>query len=82
MPLLSLQSQADIDNLVARVKVAKAQYPNLRWSFTLATLGGSPTLGNMLGSAGQAVMNSIAKQGLSWNNVYINLMTMDYGEHV
>ena len=44
------QSQADIDNLVARVKNSQAKHPGLRWSFTLATLGGNSP--QSLGSIG------------------------------
>ncbi len=69
------QSQSVIDNLVARVKVAKAKHPSLRFSFTLATLGGNSP--QSLGDAGVRVMNSIKAQGLS--GYIINLMTMDYG---
>jgi hypothetical protein len=69
------QSQAVIDALVARVKVAKANHPNLRFSFTLATLGGNSP--QSLGTAGQMVMASIKSHGLT--NYLINLMTMDYG---
>ncbi len=69
------QSQTDIDNLVADVKAAQASYPNLRFSFTVATLGGnvSPSLGAM----GIEVVNSVKSHGLS--NYIINLMAMDYG---
>ncbi len=69
------QSQHDIDNLVKRVKVAQAKYPALRFSFTLATLGGSDV--NSLGAAGVTTMNAIRANGLS--NYHINLMVMDYG---
>lgn len=69
------QTQAQIDDLVADVQAAQKQYPTMRFSFTVATLGGS---GNpALGSEGQLVMNAIAKYGLS--NYLIDLMTMDYG---
>jgi hypothetical protein len=69
------QTQADINNLVLRVKTAQATYPNLRFSFTLATLGGnvSPSLGYY----GVEVMQAIQAYGLS--NYTINLMAMDYG---
>jgi chitinase len=69
------QSQAVIDGLVARVKAAQSKHPNLRFSFTLATLGGSSP--QSLGDAGVRTMNSIKSQGLT--NYIINLMTMDYG---
>ncbi|HYP31013.1 MAG TPA: carbohydrate-binding protein, partial [Burkholderiaceae bacterium] len=35
------QSSADIDNLVTRVENSQSKHPGLRWSFTLATLGGN-----------------------------------------
>ncbi len=35
------QSQSDINNLVARVQTAQSKYPNLRFSFTIATLATS-----------------------------------------
>jgi chitinase len=71
------QTPAVIDALVARVKAAQAnpKYAKLRFSFTLATLGGNaqPSLGTM----GVAVMDSIKKAGLT--GYLVNLMTMDYG---
>jgi len=69
------QSQAVIDGLVARVKAAKSKHPSLRFSFTLATLGGNSP--QSLGDAGVRTMNSIKSQGLT--GYIINLMTMDYG---
>jgi chitinase len=69
------QSQAVIDGLVARVKAAQPKHPNLRFSFTLATLGGNSP--QSLGDAGVRTMNSIKSQGLT--KYIINLMTMDYG---
>jgi chitinase len=71
------QSQTDINNLVQDVKTAEASYPNLRFSFTLATLGGSPTAGTALGTLGVEVMNAIKSIGLS--SYTIDLMAMDYG---
>ncbi|HEV7814856.1 MAG TPA: RICIN domain-containing protein [Janthinobacterium sp.] len=68
------QSQADIDNLVARVVAAQASYASLRYSFTLATDGGNES--QSLGTTGVMVMNSIRNHGLK--NYTINLMTMDY----
>jgi len=69
------QSASVVSNLVARVKVAQAKYPNLRFSFTLQTLGGSASPG--LNSLGTSVMSAIQSQGLS--KYIIDLMTMDYG---
>jgi chitinase len=72
------QSQATVDNLVARVKTSQAKHPGLRWSFTIATEGGNTP--QALGSAGIMVMNSIKSHGLT--NYLVNLMTMDYGSAI
>jgi len=72
------QSSADIDNLVARVKASQSKHPGLRWSFTLATLGGNAS--QSLGSMGVTVMNSIKSHGLT--GYIINLMAMDYGSAI
>lgn len=69
------QSQDVINNLVARVKVAQASFPNLRFSFTLQTLGGSVSPG--LNQLGLWVMSAIQANGVK--TYVINLMTMDYG---
>ncbi|AJK48837.1 glycosyl hydrolase family 18 protein [Burkholderia plantarii] len=72
------QSQTDINNLVLRVKAAQASFPNLRFSFTIATLGGNAA--QSLGSTGVSVMNAIQAAGLK--NYIINLMVMDYGSAI
>jgi len=69
------QTQSEIDDLVQDVQVAQAQYPTMRFSFTVPTLGGSAN--PALGSEGVLVMNAITQFGLS--NYLIDLMTMDYG---
>jgi hypothetical protein len=69
------QSQADINNLVQRVATAQKSFPNLRFSFTVATLGGN--VSPSLGTYGIEVMQAIQTYGLK--NYYINLMAMDYG---
>jgi len=69
------QTQAQINDLVQDVQAAQAQYPAMRFSFTVATLGGDAN--PALGSEGQLVMNAITQFGLS--NYLIDLMTMDYG---
>lgn len=71
------QSQADIEALVARIKTARASeaYKNLRFSFTIATLGGS--VKQSLGAQGVLVMNALKAAGMT--DVIVNLMTMDYG---
>jgi len=72
------QSQADIDNLVARVKASQSKHPGLRWSFTLATLGGNAP--QSLGSMGVTVMASIKSHALT--GYIVNLMAMDYGSAI
>jgi chitinase len=71
------QTADDVANLVARVKAAQTnpKYANLRFSFTIATLGGNNP--QSLGPAGITVMAALQKSGLQ--NYLINLMTMDYG---
>ncbi|WP_244137519.1 carbohydrate-binding protein [Burkholderia pyrrocinia] len=82
------QTQQVINDLVQRVVVAQRNYPNLRFSFTLATLApsqaGATTAGSWGASApdsfniyGDWVMQAIQTYGLK--NYTINLMTMDYG---
>lgn len=65
------QSSQDIDQLLLRV----LPYPDLRKSYTLATLGGNSA--NNLNSLGQMVVSKL--QASNVTNWYINLMTMDYG---
>jgi chitinase len=68
-------NQDTINNLVARVKNAQGKFPNLRFSFTIATLGGNSP--NSLNTLGTWVMNAIKNAGLT--KYTINLMVMDYG---
>jgi chitodextrinase len=72
------QSIDVINALIARVKVAKVNHPGLRFSFTLATLGGNSP--QSLGGIGVNVMNAIKSSGLT--GYYINLMAMDYGSAI
>jgi len=69
------QSPDVINNLVQRVKVASQNFPNMRFSFTLATLGGTalPSLNGL----GDSVMKAIKAAGLT--KYTVNLMAMDYG---
>jgi hypothetical protein len=76
------QTQADITALVKSVYDVQSSYPNLRFSFTLATLGSTNGLAGSapngdLSPLGGYVMNALAKYPL--NNYTINLMVMDYG---
>ncbi|HET6345034.1 MAG TPA: glycosyl hydrolase, partial [Myxococcota bacterium] len=71
------QSADSIAALVARVKAAQAhpKYGRLRYSFTLATLGGDSP--QSLGDKGVTVMAALKAAGLG--GYFVNLMTMDYG---
>jgi chitinase len=69
------QSQDVINNLVQRAVAAEKSFPNLRFSFTLQTLGGNSP--NSLNQLGAWVMQAIKQFGLS--KYTINLMAMDYG---
>lgn len=82
------QTEQEIDDLVVRAQNALKTRPNLRISFTVATLAPSPAGATVatsmgasapdpLGAAGALVMKSIAAHGLS--QYTINLMVMDYG---
>ena len=70
-------TQSDVDNLVLRVITAQQSYPNLRFSFTVGTSGGSA---DGLSNYGQMVLQSISRYGMK--NYLINLMVMDYGPTV
>jgi len=69
------QSQAVVDSLIQRVKNAQRNYPKLRFSFTIATLGGNSP--QSLGPTGIMVMGALKSSGLTGYTV--NLMAMDYG---
>ncbi|MFD0635689.1 ricin-type beta-trefoil lectin domain protein [Catenulispora yoronensis] len=71
------QSASDIQNLVSAAAGAQAQYPNVQFSFTLATLGASDGSYGGVNSLGNQVVQAVRGSGL--NNYVINLMTMDYG---
>ncbi|WP_329366458.1 hypothetical protein OG896_17340 [Streptomyces sp. NBC_00669] len=71
------QSASDIQNLVAAAAGAQAQYPNLQFSFTLATLGASDGSYSGVNSLGDEVVKAVL--GSSLQKYVINLMTMDYG---
>ncbi len=76
------QSTAEIANLVKQVAAVEADYPNLRFSFTIATLGSSNGAAAAapygdLNSNGYNVIQALATYPLT--NYTINLMVMDYG---
>ena len=57
------QTASEINNLVAGAKAAAAAFPSMRFSFTLATLGGYSNTSN-LNAMGDSVMKAIAAAGL------------------
>jgi hypothetical protein len=71
------QSQSDIQNLVNAAAGAQSQYPNLQFSFTLATLAASDGSYGGVNSLGNEVVKAVL--GSSMKNYVINLMTMDFG---
>ncbi|MCX8513932.1 MAG: glycosyl hydrolase family 18 protein, partial [Burkholderiales bacterium] len=70
------QSNAEIDALIKQIAYAQSKYPNLRFSFTLATLADSSGTYGSLNSIGQYVVNKALAANLKF---YVNLMVMDYG---
>jgi chitinase len=71
------QSESDIQSLVAAAAGAQSEYPNLQFSFTLATLGASDGSYGGVNSLGNEVVEAVLGSGLK--NYVINLMTMDFG---
>jgi chitinase len=71
------QSQSDIQNLVNAAAGAQSQYPNLQFSFTLATLAASDGSYGGVNSLGNEVVQAVLGSGVK--NYVINLMTMDFG---
>ena len=76
------QSAAEIDSLVQQLAAVEADYPNLRFSFTLATLGSSNGAAASapygdLNVTGYNVIQALKRHPLA--NYTINLMVMDYG---
>ncbi len=71
------QSQSDIQNLVNAAVGAQSAYPNLQFSFTIATLAASDGSYGGVNSLGDEVVQAV--KGSSLKNYVINLMTMDFG---
>lgn len=71
------QTQAQINNLIAGAVYAESLYPNLRFSFTLATLAASDGSYGGLNGVGDMVVNAVKASSLQ--NYTINLMVMDFG---
>ncbi|HEY2286737.1 MAG TPA: carbohydrate-binding protein [Streptosporangiaceae bacterium] len=71
------QTQSQIADLVSAAAGAQAQYPNVQFSFTLATLAASDGSFGGVNSLGNEAVEAVL--GSSLKNYVINLMTMDYG---
>jgi chitinase len=71
------QTESEIQGLADSAAGAQAQYPNLQFSFTLATLGASDGSYGGVNSLGNEVVEAVLASGLK--NYVINLMTMDFG---
>ena len=71
------QTELEIQGLVDAAAGAQSQYPNLQFSFTLATLGASDGSYGGVNSLGNEVVEAVL--GSSLKKYVINLMTMDYG---
>lgn len=71
------QTQAGINNLVAAAVYGQSLYPNLRFSFTIATLGASDGSYGGVNSLGDMVVKAVKASTLT--SYTINLMAMDYG---
>lgn len=71
------QSDAQLQALVNNSAAVQATYPNLRFSFTLATLAASDGSFGGLNATGDKVVKMLKASSLK--NYTVNLMTMDYG---
>jgi chitinase len=71
------QTESEIQDLVDAAAGAQSEYPNLQFSFTIATLGASDGSYGGVNSLGNEVVEAVLGSGLS--NYVINLMAMDYG---
>jgi chitinase len=71
------QTESQIEDLVDAAAGAQSEYPNLQFSFTLATLAASDGSYAGVNSLGNEVVEAVLGSGLQ--NYVINLMTMDYG---
>lgn len=71
------QTTAQVEALVARIKVAQLKRPRLRYSFTVATFAASDGSHKSLNATGAAILEAVRRNGL--REFTFNLMVMDYG---
>jgi chitinase len=72
------QSEDIVASLVQRIATAQRRHPKLRFSFTLATWAANDGSLASLNADGERVMRAI--RDARFDDFYINLMVMDYGE--
>jgi chitinase len=71
------QSPAQVESLVRRVRYAQRKYPQLRFSFTVATHAASDGSNHSLNETGENVLAALRRAGV--RDFVLNLMVMDYG---
>lgn len=71
------QTPAQVDSLIARIKVAQQKRPHLRYSFTVATHAASDGSLGSLNKQGETILEALRRHGL--RDFTFNLMVMDYG---
>jgi hypothetical protein len=72
------QTEAAVDALAQRIAAARPRHPGLRWSVTIATLGGDRA--RSLAPIGDLTLAALRRHGLlDAPEVVVNLMVMDYG---
>jgi chitinase len=71
------QTPEQLDSLIARVKVAQAKRPHLRYSFTVATHAASDGSNKSLNKQGETVLAALRRHDV--RAFTLNLMVMDYG---
>lgn len=71
------QSAAQVDSLVKRIRHVQRKYPQLRYSFTVATHAASDGSNRSLNQTGEAVLAALRRHGV--RDFVLNLMVMDYG---
>jgi chitinase len=71
------QTPQQINALMRRIRTASGRHPQLRFSFTIATLAASDGSLGSLNATGERVLAALRKYGPS--RYVVNLMVMDYG---
>jgi chitinase len=71
------QTPAQVDALMVAIKDAQKRRPQLRYSFTLATVAASDGSQASLNPLGESILAAIRRHGLQ--AAVFNLMVMDYG---